>query len=71
MLVFQSRVLSRVNHVSKVLQYDDARLDQACTLIKNILNHFKEMRIDFDTLKYEAEKLANSWNIEPKIKEKR
>lgn len=69
-LVFQSRVLSQVNLVSKIMQHDDAKLDETCNLLKNILIYFKEMRTDFESLKTEATCVASTWNIEPKLPEK-
>lgn len=71
MLVFQSRVLERIQITSKSLQRPDINLDDAKNLLQKSLNTVRDLRGQFDDVVDQARKLAAKWNIDPSMNTKR
>lgn len=72
MLVFQSKVLERINVTSKTLQKEDVSIDEAIVLLDSSLTQLKDMRKnEFEVIVKEAKTLAEGWNIETSLATKR
>lgn len=71
MLVFQYKILEQVNHVAKILQYHDIKLNDACKWLRTVLEAMERLRLDFNTFQEEATALAKDWKIQPIFKTKR
>uniref|UniRef100_A0A6P7GG18 Uncharacterized protein LOC114342035 n=1 Tax=Diabrotica virgifera virgifera TaxID=50390 RepID=A0A6P7GG18_DIAVI len=71
MLVFQSRILERIQITSKTLQRSDVNLDDAKNLLQKCLKTLSELRGEFDDVLDQASKLAAKWNIDSSITSKR
>lgn len=67
MLVFQSKILERVQITSKCLQRVEISLDDASGLLKKSLDSISAMREDFAEIVQQAQTLAATWTIEPSM----
>ncbi|XP_066950851.1 uncharacterized protein [Macrobrachium rosenbergii] len=70
LVVVQTKLLERINALSKALQSQELMLDKAIHLLKNSVDSLMEMRDSYAQVKEAAEKLSNKYGVEPKFQYK-
>jgi hypothetical protein len=66
------KILDKVNRVSKELQLEEMDIEDAITIVKELILFFQNLREDgFEELMKEAKELANKVGINPEFPKKK
>lgn len=71
LIILESKILSSIDTVSKLLQNEQQDIQKSSKLLKNILNSITTVREEFLSIKKEAQVTASKWGIIPEFVEKR
>lgn len=71
LVVLESKILSSIDAVSKLLQNEQQEIQRASKLLTNTFNEIRKLRNDFAGIKEEAVTVATEWGVIPEFSEKR